>query len=131
MGQVENLHLYAVVVDKGSVTRAATTLNIANSAVSRHLALLENRYEAKLIERGPGTWKVTETGEEHYRRTMRAVGEVDEIDVDEIDTQAFPLDRFCVVYWQLPPYTPDFTAQFWLAGTGTPPGPIRVPCPPG
>ncbi len=88
MGQIEDLRLYAVVVDEGSVTRAATALNIAKSAVSRRLALLEDRYEAKLIERGPGSWKVTETGEELYRRAMRAIGEVDEIDADFLSASA-------------------------------------------
>ena len=88
MGQVEDLRLYAVVVDEGSVTRAATSLNIAKSAVSRRLALLEVRYEAKLIERGPGSWKVTETGEELYRRAIRAVAEVDEIDADFLSASA-------------------------------------------
>ena len=88
MGQIEDLRLYAVVVDEGSVTRAAATLNIAKSAVSRRLALLEDRYEAKLIERGPGSWKVTETGNELYRRAMRAVEEVDEIDADFLSASA-------------------------------------------
>ena len=88
MGQIEDLRLYAVVVDKGSVTRAAAAMNIAKSAVSRRLALLEDRYEAKLIERSPGSWKVTETGEELYRRAIRAVGEVDEIDADFLSTYA-------------------------------------------
>ena len=88
MGQIEDLRLYAVVIDEGSVTRAATTLNIAKSAVSRRLALLEDRYEAKLIERGPGSWKVTETGEELYRRAVRAVGEVNEIDADFLSASA-------------------------------------------
>ncbi|MCK5922205.1 MAG: LysR family transcriptional regulator [Methylococcales bacterium] len=88
MGQIEDLRLYAVVIDEGSVTRAATTLNIAKSAVSRRLALLEVRYEAKLIERGPGSWKVTETGEELYRRAVRAVGEVNEIDADFLSASA-------------------------------------------
>lgn len=88
MGQIEDLRLYTVVVDEGSVTRAAITLNIAKSAVSRRLALLEDRYEAKLIERGPGSWKVTETGAELYHRAMRAVGEVDEIDADFLSVSA-------------------------------------------
>ncbi|MEE9319535.1 MAG: LysR family transcriptional regulator [Granulosicoccus sp.] len=88
MGQIEDLRLYAMVVDEGSVTRAAITLNIAKSAVSRRLALLEDRYEAKLIERGPGSWKVTETGNELYRRAMRAVAEVDEIDADFLSASA-------------------------------------------
>ena len=88
MGQIEDLRLYAVVVDEGSVTRAAIALNIAKSAVSRRLALLEDRYEAKLIERGPASWKVTETGEELYRRAIRAIGEVDEIDADFLSASA-------------------------------------------
>ena len=88
MGQLENLRLYAVVVEEGSITRAAAVLNIAKSAVSRRLSLLEERYEAKLIERGPGSWKVTETGEELYRRALRAVGEVDEIDADFLSASA-------------------------------------------
>ena len=88
MGQIEDLRLYAVVVDEGSVTKAAIALNIAKSAVSRRLALLEDRYEAKLIERGPGSWKVTETGEELYRRAIRAIGEIDDIDADFLSTSA-------------------------------------------
>ncbi len=88
MGQIENLQLYVVIVDEGSVTSAAKALNIAKSAVSRRLALLEDRYEAKLIERGPGSWKVTETGEELYRRAIRAVGEVQEIDADFLSASA-------------------------------------------
>ena len=88
MGQLENLRLYAVVVEEGSITRAAAVLNIAKSAVSRRLSLLEDRYEAKLIERGLGSWKVTETGEELYRRALRAVGEVDEIDADFLSASA-------------------------------------------
>ncbi len=88
MGQVEDLRLFVVMVDEGSVTRAAMKMGIAKSAVSRRLALLEDRYEAKLIERGPGTWKVTETGEELYRRAIRAVGEVDEIDTDFLSASA-------------------------------------------
>ncbi len=88
MGQIEDLRIFVVMVDEGSITRAATTLNIAKSAVSRRLALLEDRYEAKLIERKPGSWKVTETGEELYHRAIRAVGEVDEIDADFLSASA-------------------------------------------
>ena len=88
MGQIEDLRYFIVIVDEGSITRAAATLNIAKSAVSRRLALLEDRYETKLIERGPGSWKVTQTGEELYIRAMRAVGEIDEIDADFLSASA-------------------------------------------
>ena len=51
MGQVEDLRLFVQIVEQGSVSKAADKLNIAKSAVSRRLALLEDRYDAALIQR--------------------------------------------------------------------------------
>ena len=62
MGQMEDLHLFTVIVENHSISKAADRLNIAKSAVSRRLHLLEDRYSAKLIDRAPGRWNVTETG---------------------------------------------------------------------
>lgn len=38
MGQIEDLRLFATIVDQGSIARAADALGIAKSAVSRRLA---------------------------------------------------------------------------------------------
>ncbi len=88
MGQIENLRLFVLVVESGSISRAAESLNIAKSAVSRRLALLEERYEKRLIDRRPGTWRITETGLELYQRASRAIGEVDDLDADFISASA-------------------------------------------
>jgi DNA-binding transcriptional LysR family regulator len=82
MGQIEDLRLFTLVVDSGSISKAADGLGIAKSAVSRRLALLEERYQTRLIDRSPGRWTVTETGIELYQRAGRAIGEIDEIDAD-------------------------------------------------
>ncbi|MBO6919722.1 MAG: LysR family transcriptional regulator [Rhizobiaceae bacterium] len=82
MGQIEDFRLFIEVVDQESISKAANKLNIAKSAVSRRLALLEDRYSAKLINREPGNWSVTTTGRELYQRAVRLVGDMDEIDTD-------------------------------------------------
>jgi len=88
MGQIEDLRLFVLVNESGSITKAADRLNIAKSAVSRRLALLEDRFEAKLIDRSPGVWQITETGRELLQRAMQVVGDVDEIEDDFVNTSA-------------------------------------------
>ena len=79
MGQVEDLRLFALIVDRGSISAAAEQLNIAKSAVSRRLRLLEERLDTRLIERTPGVWEVTHSGRELYQRAVPLVGEVEEL----------------------------------------------------
>lgn len=88
MGQIEDLRLFVLVVETGSISKAADKLRIAKSAVSRRLSLLEDRYGTRLIDRVPGVWEVTETGRELYQRATRVVGDVDEIEDDFINTSA-------------------------------------------
>ncbi len=82
MGQIEDLRLFALVVENRSISRAAERLNIAKSAVSRRLSLLEERYGSRLIDRGPGVWEITATGLELYQRAARVVSDVDDIESD-------------------------------------------------
>ena len=82
MGKVEDLHLFTMVVEHRGIANAAARLNIAKSAVSRRLSLLEDRYSTKLIDRSPGRWEVTETGRELFQRASRAVHDFQEIETD-------------------------------------------------
>lgn len=86
MGQIEDLRLFVLIVEEGSITKAADKLNIAKSAVSRRLGLLEARFEATLIDRQPGTWQVTDAGRELFQRASTVVGEIDEIAEDFAQT---------------------------------------------
>lgn len=88
MGQIEDLRLFVLVVESGSISKAAGKLRIAKSAVSRRLGLLEDRYGTRLIDRVPGVWEVTEIGHELYQRATRAVGDVDEIEDDFANSSA-------------------------------------------
>jgi DNA-binding transcriptional LysR family regulator len=82
MGQLEDLRLFVLVVEYRGISKAAGELNIAKSAVSRRLQLLENRYSATLINRSPGNWTVTEIGRELYQRAITTVDDFEEIDAD-------------------------------------------------
>ncbi|MCP4891805.1 MAG: LysR family transcriptional regulator, partial [Planctomycetaceae bacterium] len=82
MGQLEDFRMYVAVVQSQGISKAADQLGIAKSAVSRRLSLLEDRYQSRLIERGPGRWEVTDTGEQLYQRAIELVGEADEIETD-------------------------------------------------
>jgi len=86
MGQIEDLRLFVLIIESGSISKAASKLRIAKSAVSRRLSLLEERYGTRLIDRVPGVWKVTETGHELHQRAMRVVGDVDELEDDFVNT---------------------------------------------
>mgnify|MGYP001224856474 FL=1 len=82
MGQLEDLRLFVLVVEYRGISKAADKLNIAKSAVSRRLQLLEDRYSATLIDRSPGNWTVTEIGRELYQRAITTVDDFEEIDAD-------------------------------------------------
>lgn len=82
MGQIEDLRLFVQIVESGSISSAAQKLHIAKSAVSRRLALLEQRYAARLIYRKPGNWEITSTGHELYQRAVDVVNDVDEVESD-------------------------------------------------
>lgn len=82
MGQIEDLKLFVTVVDQGSIARAADTLGIAKSAVSRRLGQLESRYDMRLVDRKPGNWAVTEAGKELHQRAVPMLADADDLDAD-------------------------------------------------
>lgn len=82
MGQVEDLRLFVQIIEQGSISKAADKLNIAKSAVSRRLGLLEDRYDAALIHRKPGQWAITDIGKELYQRALAVVSDVDALEGD-------------------------------------------------
>jgi len=88
MGQIEDLRVFTRIVEQGSISKAAEKTSIAKSAVSRRLSMLEERYDAVLIDRTPGVWELTGTGRELYQRAVRVVGEMDGIEKDFVNTSA-------------------------------------------
>ena len=82
MGQMEDLKLYVQVVEQGSISKAASILRIAKSAVSRRINILEERYSSVLIDRTPGKWEITKVGLDLYQRSRALVAEFEEVNED-------------------------------------------------
>ena len=79
MGELEDLSVFAKIVEAGSVSKAAAALNLAKSAVSRRLSLLEDRFGLSLIDRRPGIWALTERGQQLYSRAASLLIEMEAI----------------------------------------------------
>ena len=82
MGQMEDLKLFVHVVEQGSISKAASNVRIAKSAVSRRISILEERYSSVLIDRTPGKWEVTKVGYDLYQRSRAIVAEFEEVNED-------------------------------------------------
>lgn len=75
---LDQLRLYAKVVQTGSFTRAAEALDTQKSYVSRVIAQLEAELGVKLLERTTRAQSVTEVGREVYERAVGILGAVDD-----------------------------------------------------
>jgi len=79
MGQLEDMYIFLRVVETGSITKAAEQMNIAKSAVSKRLALLEHKLGIKLINRTTRMSSITEAGQQYYQRSKLILDEVEEL----------------------------------------------------
>jgi DNA-binding transcriptional LysR family regulator len=79
MGQLEDMYIFLRVVETGSITKAAEQMNIAKSAVSKRLSLLEHNLGIKLINRTTRTSSITEAGKLYYQRSKLILDEVEEL----------------------------------------------------
>ena len=79
MGQLEDMTIFIRVVESGSITKAAEQMNIAKSAVSKRLALLEHKLGIKLINRTTRKSSITEAGQQYYQRSKLILDEVEEL----------------------------------------------------
>ena len=87
MGQLEDMHIFLRVVEAGSITKAAEQMNIAKSAVSKRLALLEHKLGIKLINRTTRMSSITEAGQHYYQRSKLILDEVEELNTQTACSQ--------------------------------------------
>ncbi|MCG9748553.1 LysR family transcriptional regulator [Shewanella sp. Isolate8] len=65
--QLYRMLVFASVVEQGSLTRAAESLNISRSMVSQHLKKLEHRCQSRLLNRTTRSLSLTQEGQSFYR----------------------------------------------------------------
>jgi DNA-binding transcriptional LysR family regulator len=70
------IELFVQVAETGSLSRAADALHLSNAAASRHLAAMEERLGARLVERNTRRLYLTETGKEFLARAKSILDEL-------------------------------------------------------
>ncbi|MFQ5624682.1 MAG: LysR family transcriptional regulator, partial [Paracoccaceae bacterium] len=90
MDRLSEMEAFIAVVDQGGFTEAAKKLGLSKSAVSKHVATLERRLGARLLNRTTRRVSPTEIGRAYYDKTIQVIA--DAIDADEMVTamQASP-----------------------------------------
>jgi DNA-binding transcriptional LysR family regulator len=76
MDRWTEIELFVQVAELGSLSRAAEALGLSNAAASRHLAALEERLSARLVQRNTRRLFLTDVGDEFYRRCKPLLGEL-------------------------------------------------------
>jgi len=85
MDRFEDMRCFVHVAELQSVTRAAETLNLAPSAVSRRLKDLEARLGAQLLIRTTRRMRLTEAGQVFFRRSCRILDDLAEAEGEVAD----------------------------------------------
>lgn len=88
MLDLNDLRLFALIVENGGIVRASRALDLPRSTVSRRLSALEASLKATLVERGCETFTLTERGKAilRYCRDVSAVWNATEEFLREADT---------------------------------------------
>lgn len=79
---LRQLRYFVAVAERGGFVAAAGTLNVAQSALSRHIRQLEHELGGPLLERGARGVAVTELGKVLLERGRWLLGVVDDIKVE-------------------------------------------------
>src|SRR3954462_4743706 len=79
---VSELRTFVRIVDEGSLSAAARSLGLSVNAVSRRLALLEERAGVRLANRTTRRLALTDDGRRFAERCRRILTDVDEAEAD-------------------------------------------------
>jgi DNA-binding transcriptional LysR family regulator len=77
MQDLNDLGLFAAVVEQNGFAAAARKLGMPRSRLSRRIGLLEDRLSVRLIHRSTRSFAVTEIGREYYRHCVAMMVEAD------------------------------------------------------
>lgn len=87
MGQLEDMAMFARIVEAGSMSRVAEQTGIARSAVSRRLAALEQSLNTQLLVRNTRNSTLTDAGSSFYERAKQILADVQELNSETSGSQ--------------------------------------------
>ena len=90
MIDLNEMVIFAAVVDAGSFTEAGKQLELPKSTISRKVSQLEKRLGVLLLQRTTRSLKLTEAGSAYYRHCARIISEAKEADTLAAQEQVEP-----------------------------------------
>lgn len=96
MDQIQAMRIFVRVVEAGTFTRAADSLNLPKATVTKHVQALEERLRVKLLNRTTRRVTVTPDGAAYYDRTVRLLTDLDDIEASMTNARANPRGRLRV-----------------------------------
>jgi LysR family transcriptional regulator for bpeEF and oprC len=118
LDQLLAMRVFVRISDAGSFAKAADTLDLPRSSVSKLLQDLEQHLRTKLVERNTRGLTITPEGEAYRDHAVRLLAELDDMDATAASTQAVPRGRLRVDVGSslanlvLIPQLPDFRARY-------------------
>lgn len=118
MDQLLAIRVFGRVVEAGTFTRAAESLQMPKATVTKLVQALEAHLRVKLLQRTTRRVAVTPDGAAYYEQTRRLLGELEELDATLQAAQASPRGRLrvetgaAVASGILLPALPDFRARW-------------------
>ena len=96
MDQIQSMRVFARVVETGSFTRAAESLDMPKGSATKLVQQLEARLKVKLLNRTTRRVTVTADGAGYYERASRLLNDLDEMDAAMMLAQGKPGGRLRV-----------------------------------
>ncbi|HVY14653.1 MAG TPA: LysR substrate-binding domain-containing protein [Rhodopila sp.] len=93
MDQLAAMRAFIRIVETGSYTQAATSLNVPKPTLTKHIQQLEAHLRTSLLSRTTRRIAVTADGAAYYERAVRLLAELDELDGSLAMAQVHPRGR--------------------------------------
>lgn len=90
MDRIAAMNAFVRVVEAGSFTKAATTLDVPNASVTRLIQSLEQELKVRLLHRTTRSVTVTPEGATYYERVVRLLAELSDIESSTRISQGKP-----------------------------------------
>ena len=96
MDQIQAMRTFARVVEAGTFTHAADSLQLPKATVTKHVQALEERLRVKLLNRTTRRVTVTTDGAAYYDRAVRLLADFDDMEASMTHARANPRGRLRV-----------------------------------
>jgi LysR family transcriptional regulator, regulator for bpeEF and oprC len=118
MDRLSAMQAYVRVVEAGTFTKAADSLDLPKATVTRLIQTLESHLRTKLLNRTTRRVTVTPDGAAYYERAMRLLGDLEELEGSLSQARVTPRGRIridvpgVVGRDMIIPHLPDFYARY-------------------